>query len=177
MRDGISEDELDRVKASRRGGFVRGIERIGGFGGKSDVLARNAVYTGRPDFYKVQLQRFEEASTASIEAAIDRWLRHGAYHLEVRPFPDLSAASEGADRSAVPETVSFPEVAGGLQRIPTRQPVERPRADRRAAHVDPGYQYEPCVRRRFCVGSARRTRHVEPYDGYAGRRHETTHGT
>jgi zinc protease len=111
MRDGISEDELDRVKASRRGGFVRGIERIGGFGGKSDVLARNAVYTGRPDFYKVQLQRFEEASTASIEAAIDRWLRHGAYHLEVRPFPDLSAASEGADRSAVPETVSFPEVA------------------------------------------------------------------
>jgi zinc protease len=111
MRDGISEDELDRVKASRRGGFVRGIERIGGFGGKSDVLARNAVYAGRPDFYKVQLQRFEEASTASIEAAIDRWLRHGAYHLEVRPFPELSAASEGADRSAVPETASFPEVA------------------------------------------------------------------
>ena len=111
MRDGISEDELDRVKASRRGGFVRGLERIGGFGGKSDVLARNAVYTGRPDFYKVQLQRFEEASTTSIEAAIDRWLQHGAYHLEVRPFPELSAASEGADRSAVPETVSFPEVA------------------------------------------------------------------
>jgi len=111
MRDGISEDELDRVKASRRGGFVRGIERIGGFGGKSDVLARNAVYAGRPDFYKVQLQRFEEASTSSIEAAIDRWLRHGAYHLEVRPFPELSAASEGADRSAVPETTSFPEVA------------------------------------------------------------------
>ncbi|MDH3616935.1 MAG: insulinase family protein, partial [Gammaproteobacteria bacterium] len=111
MRDGISEDELDRVKASRRGGFVRGLERIGGFGGKSDVLARNAVYAGRPDFYKVQLQRFEDASTASIEAAIDRWLQHGAYHLEVRPFPELSAASEGADRSAVPETVSFPEVA------------------------------------------------------------------
>jgi zinc protease len=111
MQDGISKDELERVKASRRGGFVRGIERIGGFGGKSDVLASNAVYAGRPDFYKVQQQRFENASTDSIEAAINRWLKAGAYHLEVRPFPELSAASEGADRSGIPETTSFPEVA------------------------------------------------------------------
>jgi len=111
MRDGISKDELERVKASRRGGFVRGIERIGGFGGKSDVLASNAVYAGSPDFYKVQQQRFENASTESIEAAIDRWLKAGAYHLEVRPFPELSSESEGADRTGVPETTSFPEVA------------------------------------------------------------------
>ena len=111
MQDGISKDELERVKAARRGGFVRGIERIGGFGGKSDVLARNAVYAGRPDFYKVQQRRFESATADSIEAAIDRWLKAGAYHLEVRPFPELSAASEGADRSGVPETTSFPEVA------------------------------------------------------------------
>jgi zinc protease len=111
MRDGISNDELERVKAARRGGFVRGIERIGGFGGKSDVLARNAVYAGRPDFYKVQLQRFENASIDSIEAAIDRWLKAGAYHLEVQPFPELRAASESADRSGIPDTTSFPEVA------------------------------------------------------------------
>ncbi|MDH3304201.1 MAG: insulinase family protein [Gammaproteobacteria bacterium] len=111
MQEGISKDELERVKAARRGGFVRGIERIGGFGGKSDVLARNAVYAGRPDFYKVQLQRFENASIDSIEAAIDRWLKAGAYHLEVRPFPVLSAASESADRSGIPDTTSFPEVA------------------------------------------------------------------
>jgi zinc protease len=156
MRDGISEDELDRVKASRRGGFVRGIERIGGFGGKSDVLARNAVYTGRPDFYKVQLQRFEEASTASIEAAIDRWLRHGAYHLEVRPFPDLSAASEGADRSAVPETVSFPEVAfNEFQRDSLSNGLELIVAPRTSI---------PVINMSLAFG-------------YAGRRHETTHGT
>ena len=111
MQEGISKDELERVKAARRGGFVRGIERIGGFGGKSDVLARNAVYAGRPDFYKVQLQRFENASIDSIEAAIDRWLKAGAYHLEVRPFPVLRAASESADRSGIPDTTSFPEVA------------------------------------------------------------------
>ena len=110
-RDGISEDEIERVKAARRGGFVRGIERIGGFGGKSDVLASNAVYAGSPDFYKVQLQRFEDASTTTIESAIDRWLIAGAYHLEVHPFPELQAEGKGADRSQVPETASFPEVA------------------------------------------------------------------
>jgi hypothetical protein len=31
---------------------VRGIERIGGFGGKADVLAECAVFTGKPDCYK-----------------------------------------------------------------------------------------------------------------------------
>ena len=111
MREGITADELERVKANRRGDFVRGIERIGGFGGKSDVLARNAVYAGMPDFYKVQLERFENADNNKIEAAIDRWLTAGAYHLTVVPFPELAASGAGVDRSAVPETETFPEVA------------------------------------------------------------------
>jgi zinc protease len=111
MREGIDDDELERVKAQNRSGFVRGVERVGGFGGKSDILAQNAVYAGDPAFYKTSLQRFEDATTDTIEAAVGRWLNAGAYHLEVHPFPELSAASEGADRSAVPVTENFPEVS------------------------------------------------------------------
>jgi hypothetical protein len=36
---------------------VRGIERIGGFGGKSDVLARNEVFRGSADHYLVTQRR------------------------------------------------------------------------------------------------------------------------
>ena len=110
LDDGLTQNELDRVKAKLRSGFVGGIEKVGGFGGKSDILAQNAIYAGDPAFYKTSLDRFENATPAQILGAARRWLAAGAYHLEVHPYPQLSASSQGADRSAVPETTSFPEV-------------------------------------------------------------------
>ena len=110
LKDGITEEELERVKTQRRSGFVRGLERVGGFGGKSDLLAQNAVYEGDPGAYRKSMDRLEAATAEEVTAAARRWLTAGAYHLEVHPFPDAAAATEGADRSSVPETNTFPEV-------------------------------------------------------------------
>ena len=52
LTGGPTTAELSRVKTQSRAGFIRGVERIGGFGGKSDVLAQGEVFGGRPDFYK-----------------------------------------------------------------------------------------------------------------------------
>src|SRR5271163_2137812 len=41
LKDGPTADELARAKAQHEASFVRGIERIGGFGGKSDRLAQS----------------------------------------------------------------------------------------------------------------------------------------
>ena len=107
LTDGISDYELDRVKAQNRSGFVRGLERIAG---KANLLAANAVYEDDPGAYKESMVHLDNATTEDIEAAARRWLRAGAYHLEVHPFPQLSAAAEGADRSSLPETRTFPKV-------------------------------------------------------------------
>ncbi|VUX55967.1 Peptidase M16 domain protein [uncultured Woeseiaceae bacterium] len=110
LKDGVTEEELERVKTQRRSAFVRGLESIGGFGGKSDLLAMNAVYEGDPGAYRKSMDRLEAATAEEVTAAARRWLTAGAYHLEVHPFPDAAAAAEGADRSSVPETNTFPEV-------------------------------------------------------------------
>ena len=110
LTEGLTKDELARVKAQLKSGFVRGVERIGGFGGKSDVLAQNATYAGDPGFYATSLDRFEAATPKTIQAAANRWLSAGSYQLDVLPFPELQAATEGADRSALPESNSFPTV-------------------------------------------------------------------
>ena len=110
LKDGITEEELERVKTQRRSAFVRGLESVGGFGGKSDLLAQNAVYEGDPGAYRKSLDRLEAATTEDVAAAARRWLSAGAYHLEVHPFPDVAAAGDGADRSSVPDTTTFPEV-------------------------------------------------------------------
>ncbi|MEE8345609.1 MAG: pitrilysin family protein [Woeseiaceae bacterium] len=110
LTEGLTKDEFARVKAQLKSGFVRGVERIGGFGGKSDILAQNAIYAGDPGFYTTSLDRFEAATPKTVQAAANRWLSAGSYQLDVLPFPELQAATEGADRSALPETNSFPEV-------------------------------------------------------------------
>jgi zinc protease len=110
LRDGITEEELERVKAQRRSSFIRGLESIGGFGGKSDILASYAVYEGDPGAYRKTLARLDAATTEDVVAAARRWLTAGAYHLEVQPYPQVAATGDGADRTSVPNTDTFPEV-------------------------------------------------------------------
>src|SRR6266566_2377442 len=96
LRDGPRAEELQRVKTEYMANFVRGIERIGGFGGKSDQLARNQVFLGDPAAYKISLKRVQEASAEDLRDAANRWLSDGVYILEVYPFPDYKAAAKGA---------------------------------------------------------------------------------
>src|SRR5215472_4534135 len=107
LKDGPTAEELARVKAQYQANFIRGIERIGGFGGKSDQLARNQVFHGDPAHYKVSLKRVQEATAEDLKTAANRWLADGVYILEVHPFPDYKAAAAGADRSKAP-TIGTP---------------------------------------------------------------------
>jgi zinc protease len=110
LKDGPTAEELQRVKTQYEADFIRGIERIGGFGGKSDRLAINQVFRGSPDAYKISLKRVREATAEDLKAAANRWLSDGVYILEVRPFPEYKTASTGADRSKAPEPGTPPEL-------------------------------------------------------------------
>ena len=103
LASGPTPAELARVKTQHRAAFIRGIERIGGFGGKSDVLAQSQVFGGRPDAYRESFARIAAATPAQLQAASKRWLSDGEYALEVRPYPDYQVAATGADRSKVPD--------------------------------------------------------------------------
>jgi zinc protease len=110
LRDGPTAGELQRVKTEYAANFIRGIERIGGFGGKSDQLARNQVFHGDPAAYKISLKRVQDATAEDLKAAANRWLSDGVYVLEVQPFPEYKTAAIGADRSKAPETGAPPDL-------------------------------------------------------------------
>jgi zinc protease len=103
LKDGPTAEELQRVKTANDADFIRGVERIGGFGGKSDRLAQSEVFRGTPDAYKNSLKLAREATTEDLKAAANRWLSDGVYILEVLPFPQYKTAAAGADRSKAPE--------------------------------------------------------------------------
>jgi zinc protease len=132
LKDGPTLAELERVKTQRRAAFIRGIERIGGFGGKSDVLAQGQVFTGNPESYAVTLKRVAEATPAAVRDAAARWLSDGVYVLEVQPFPEYATTPSTVDRSAVPKpgapvAVHFPKferatLSNGMKLIVAERP-------------------------------------------------------
>jgi zinc protease len=132
LTGGPTAAELSRVKTQYRAGFIRGVERIGGFGGKSDVLAQGEVFAGRPDFYKIRLNRVRQATITQLSSAARQWLTDGVYTLEVRPYPQFQTASAGADRSKLPAPgtppeAKFPELeratlSNGLKVVLARRP-------------------------------------------------------
>ncbi len=115
IAEGPTEAELSKIKTLYFSNFIRGSERIGGFGGKSDILARFECLTGDAANYKHMLNLVNNASAADLKNAAKNWLSDGAYVLEVFPFPELSAAEKGVDRTKFPEVTAgsearFPEI-------------------------------------------------------------------
>ncbi|MFN2571435.1 MAG: M16 family metallopeptidase [Gemmatimonadales bacterium] len=109
IRSGPTPAELRRIKTQGRANFIRGIERIGGFGGKSDILARNEVFTGNADNYLVTQRRIAAATAADLRSAAARWLSDGDWTLEVHPYPDYETVAGAVDRTKVPEAGTPPE--------------------------------------------------------------------
>jgi zinc protease len=103
LETGPTQRELDRIKTQSYAGFVRGVERIGGFGGKSDILASSQTYAGNPHAYQQRLRNLEAATAADLRDAARAWLSDGVYALEVLPFEGKQPGESTDDRSRLPE--------------------------------------------------------------------------
>jgi zinc protease len=110
LAEGPTRAELERVKTEIRASFIRGVEQVGGFRGKSNILAENAVYGGRPDFYKHSLGVLNGATQQQVVTTVRKWIEGDPLILEIHPFPtQLTAGSAGADRSTLPRPDTFPD--------------------------------------------------------------------
>ncbi len=115
LEEGVTQQEILRTKTQYFANLVRGMERVGGFGGKSDLFAQNYTYMGDPEAYLLRAAAMRDAKAADINATAKKWLSDGAYVMHIEPFPEYRATGEGADRSKLPDlgataSVSFPEL-------------------------------------------------------------------
>ncbi|HEU0153651.1 MAG TPA: pitrilysin family protein [Arenimonas sp.] len=108
-------DALARARTGEVAGFVRGKERLGGFGGRSDVLAESMTYFGDPEGYLQRFRDYQAITPAELRDTARTWLSRPSYTLQVDPFPALKAVASDLDRSQLPALgpapdVDFPEV-------------------------------------------------------------------
>jgi len=102
LKNGPTAAELEIAKTKILAQYTRIVERVGGFGGKSDLLASCQTYTGNPDCYKDYLKAVKAATPASVKQAMNAWLADGDFVLDVQPFPTNYATTAKFDRSKPP---------------------------------------------------------------------------
>jgi len=111
IKKGPSTKLLKAEKTKAIAGFIRGIQRIGGFGGKSDLLATCQTYTGNPGCYQESAKYLDAATSSKIKATFAEWIDDTPYVLTILPSDQYGLSDESVDRSTgVPyptEKVSF----------------------------------------------------------------------
>jgi predicted Zn-dependent peptidase len=85
LRDGPSAAEVQRAATTQVAGTIKGLEQVGGFGGKAVTLAEGAVYSDDPAKYKADLEEIAAATPASVAAAARKWMGRPAFRLTVEP--------------------------------------------------------------------------------------------
>ena len=103
LKDGPTAAELAGAKTQGMAAFLRGVERIGGFGGKSDVLATCEVYTGNAGCYEDAIRWTNEASADEVKSEANAFLAKGAYILEIQPTPTFKEYSKDVERKELPK--------------------------------------------------------------------------
>ena len=85
LRDGPTADEVNRSLVSKLAGYIRGIEAVGGFGGKAVVLAQGELFSNDSNFYKKRLAQLGSLTPAVVQTAAKKWLSRPVYGLTVVP--------------------------------------------------------------------------------------------
>ena len=107
--------DLDRARTRNFAGFARNIERLGGMGGRSDVLAESATYLGDSTAYLKRLDNLKTIGAAEVQSDARTWLGKHSLTLTVLPYPDFTAGKDTFDRKQLPALqdapkITFPEI-------------------------------------------------------------------
>ena len=101
IASGPTADELQRYQTRSISGRVKGLEAVGGFGGKAVALASGALYSNDPAHYKKEMADLAAATPAKVKAVSAKWLSRPVYGLNIVPGP-RDAYTEAAGAKAAP---------------------------------------------------------------------------
>ncbi len=102
--EGPTRDELERAKNGFEAGFIRGIQRIGSWGGINDRLNRYNHHVGTPDYFRQDHARYMSRTQDSVREAFARWAGPGRMIMTIEPFSEGRAVEiADVDRTTMPE--------------------------------------------------------------------------
>jgi zinc protease len=100
IKRGPNPKLLKAEKTKILAGFIRGIQRIGGFGGKSDLLATCQTYTGDPGCYQKNAAYLDAVTPSKMKATFAEWIDDTPYVLTILPTDKYTVGETDLDRSS-----------------------------------------------------------------------------
>ena len=119
---GPTADEVQRAVMSEVSGRIRGLEQVGGFGGKAVTLAEGQTYAARQRFLQEDAGHYAAITPAAVRAAMQQWLHRPALTIMLSP----------GERATYAEAKAPPRRAERAPRTPAR-PSRRARCRRSAS--------------------------------------------
>ena len=120
LKTGPNAKLLKNTKTSTIAGLTNGLQRIGGFGGKSDILATYQTLYGDAGAFRNILEMYLDTSAKEVKEAANKWLSSGDYVLSIVPAPKTSVVESKVDRSkGIPYpteklSYSFPKIQSAV---------------------------------------------------------------
>ncbi|PKP89835.1 MAG: peptidase M16 [Alphaproteobacteria bacterium HGW-Alphaproteobacteria-16] len=124
LKNGPTQDELNRYKTRTAASRIRGLESVGGFGGKAVTLASGALYMNDPGYYKKQLAQLAAVTPQQARDVAAKWLSRPVYSLTIEPgareayeeatpaakTPAVAEAPVKGTRGALPEVAEVKDI-------------------------------------------------------------------
>lgn len=112
LKKGPSKAELERARMTIRANFLRGIDKLGDFSGRSSILAEGLLYADDPGHYRQVLDWLDSATQQDVLAAARRWFGEQGWHqVDVLPFGNPTVVASDVDRTkGVPPVASTPDL-------------------------------------------------------------------
>lgn len=103
IRMGVNRVELELSKTQWEARFIRGLEQIGGFGGKADALNGYNTFLGDPGMFNWDLNRYKNVTTKDMKTAIQKYLNMDKRSiLKIVPSAEMSASDDLVNRNLMP---------------------------------------------------------------------------
>ena len=99
LKTGPNAKLLKNTKTSTIAGLTNGLQRIGGFGGKSDILATYQTLYGDAGAFRNILEMYLDTSAKEVKQAANKWLSSGDYVLSIVPAAKTSVVKSKVDRT------------------------------------------------------------------------------
>ncbi len=115
---GPTQDEVQRAVMSEVSNRIRGLEQVGGFGGKAVTLAEGQTYAHNSNFYKVTLASYAAITPAAVRATMAQWLKRPALTIVLSPGTRDAGYAEAKVAAAPRAEAASAEAVKGNRPIP-----------------------------------------------------------
>jgi len=93
--NGVKPEEVERAKRNILAGLLRTVERVGGFGGKADLLNSYETFLGDPGYLPHDLARYRAVTPEAVKAFANKYLPNDKrLELDIEPAAKKTASAQ-----------------------------------------------------------------------------------